>query len=341
MTCKDGIYLIDGRLYGCNANAKAVFEKIFKLINAQRKESGIFGSDIKVDIDPRLETVVFDYVCLGNDTAWNMLQTMANATQSFVFVDREGVVRIKQDDFDEDKTTDSCVIIFPSNSFSYNLPTMSHAIVNRVTVPYYTLDGNDVKEEDDKFEIKEKDFEYDKNGNVVLNLSLKNFYTKINHIDFCNYEYISKERVTADKLTVLFDEIRIKLNRKTRETQYVKIIPADGCRKKLTAAKYVYNEKNSQKKNGVAEFELKCDKLIFGEDKAKEVAEKIVKKYGNGVPYIETEWRGSPMLELGEKLISFSLKDPSPVAYECLSNDMSYDGGLKVKTKARKITASE
>lgn len=342
MTCKDGIYLIDGRLYGCNANAKAVFEKIFRLINAQRGDSGIFGSDIKVDIDPRLETVVFDYVCLGNDTAWNMLQTMANATQSFVYVDREGVVRIKQDDFDEDKTTDSCVIIFPSNSFSYNLPTMSHAIVNRVTVPYFTLDGNDVKEEDDKFEIKEKDFEYDENGNVVLNLSLKNFYTKIDNVYFCyNNQFMPKEKISDNKLEVIYNQIRIKLNRKTKETQYVKIIPADGCRKKLTVAKYVYNEKNSQKKNGVAEFELKSDKLIFGKDNAKAVADKILKKYGNGVSFIETEWRGSPMLELGEKLISFSLKDPSPVAYECLSNDMSYDGGLKVKTKARKITASE
>lgn len=81
--------------------------------------------------------------------------------------------------------------------------------------------------------------------------------------------------------------------------------------------------------------------MIFGKESANVVAERILKKYGNGVPFIETEWRGSPMLELGEKLISFSLKDPSPVAYECLSNDMSYDGGLKVKTKARKITASE
>lgn len=341
MTCKDGIYLIDGRLYGCNANAKAVFEKIFKLVNAQRKESGIFGSDIKVDIDPRLETVVFDYVCLGNDTAWNMLQTMANATQSFIYADREGVVRIKQDDFDEDKTTDSCVIIFPSNSFSYNLPTMSHAIVNRVTVPYITLE--DVTEDkDDNFEIKEKDFEYDENGNVILNLSLKNFYTKIAEVQLGSDSYMNEgSRIPANQLEIAYNQIRIKLNRKTKETQYVQIIPGAGCRKKLTTANYVYNEKNSQKKNGVAEFELKCDKLIFGEDKAKEAAEKIVKKYGNGVPFIETEWRGSPMLELGEKLLSFSLKEPSPVAYECLSNDMSYDGGLKVKTKARKITASE
>lgn len=170
---------------------------------------------------------------------------------------------------------------------------------------------------------------------------MKNFYPVISAIKLCNEDFEAKRTLSSSEVVVTYDSIKIFLGEKVEATQYVKILyPEEKTESyELISSQAVYDDKDSQKHNGVAEFELKSDKLIFGETKAKEVANKILTKYCNGVPYIETEWRGSPMLDLGESLSSFSLKDPSEVRYECLSNDMSYDGGLKVKTKARKITA--
>ncbi len=82
--------------------------------------------------------------------------------------------------------------------------------------------------------------------------------------------------------------------------------------------------------------------MIYDSENAERIANAIIERYGNGIPFIETEWRGSPNLELGDILESFTRQAKTHINYECLSNDITYNGGLKVKTKARakKITAS-
>ena len=335
-----------------NKSAYEIYEKIFALINERRKANGIYGADIKPKIDRRLQNVTFPYVCLGFDTAWNMLQTMANASQSFIFVDRDGNVRIVQDDFngepvfneDAEEKPKEKIVISPSNSFSYNLPTMSHAIVNRVKVPYFTLETEDEpKDDDEKFTIEEKDFEYDNNGNVMLNISLKNFYPHIQEIWLCFDDYFScKEIFSLDKLTVSYNQIRIDMGKDVEGKQYIKIIPNGEEKYKQVKADTLYDEYISQKHNGISEFELQSGNMIYGRDKADQIGKKITERYGNGLSYIETEWRGSPYLELGETVTGYSRKDETTAEYECLSNDYTYNGGLKVKAKAKakKITAS-
>lgn len=335
---EDGNYAMDGAVNGSNATARAVFEKIFRLVNAQRKANGIYGADIDSEIDDRLQNVTFSYVCLGFDTAWNMLQTAANAAQCFVYVDRAGKVQVRRDDFAASVPTPS-VAVTPSNSFSYNLPTMSHAVVNRVTVPYALL-TDEGKEDDDEFTVQPKDFSYDEDGNVVLDLSLKNFYAKIARVESCDRWFNNGTPISDDRMQVGYDQIKITLSAAVTGTQYIKIVPVGEGRQKIGTADYVYNGYESQKRNGVVEFSLACGKMIFGASAAASVCGQIVAKYGDGLPYIETEWRGTPLLALGDGLTSYSRKDPLPVVYECLSNEFSYDGGLRVKTKARKISAS-
>ena len=339
-----------------NKSAYEIYEKIFALINERRKANGIYGADIKPKIDRRLQNVTFPYVCLGFDTAWNMLQTMANASQSFIFVDRDGNVRIVQDDFngepvfneDAEEKPKEKIVISPSNSFSYNLPTMSHAIVNRVKVPYFTLEKITVdatdnnKDKDEQFTIEEKDFQRDKNGNVVLIISLKNFYKQIEKIVQSDKNFNTSLDLKDCSFAVTYNEIHINLNKKTKETQYLKIIPKDGCKFKLASSTFPCGNDTSQKHNGISEFELQSGNMIYDSENAERIANAIIERYGNGIPFIETEWRGSPNLELGDILESFTRQAKTHINYECLSNDITYNGGLKVKTKARakKITAS-
>lgn len=100
-------------------------------------------------------------------------------------------------------------------------------------------------------------------------------------------------------------------------------------------------DKLSLRINGQSEYT--SDKSQFmvarGNDSslAEAAANRILKKYENGVTYAETEWIGSPRLKLNGHINCRSKYDDSPSAYECFGNEFTLDEGLRVKTKLRKV----
>ena len=73
--------------------------------------------------------------------------------------------------------------------------------------------------------------------------------------------------------------------------------------------------------------------------------DKIVAKYKDGLAYIDASWKGDAALEPGETFQSYDMREkrlamrkkrtPSFKNYECLSNEIKFDGSFRQKTKAR------
>lgn len=345
-------YVMDGTESGRNANAYLVFEKIFKLINAYKAENGIYGSDVVYRIDERLKNIPMQYVLLGSDTAWNMLQSMANFSLSNVYVDREGCVCVVRDDLravegelpvPEAFSKHCAAAITPSNSFSYNLPSMNKTVVNRVKIPYVTLEEAAEESNTLEFKIESKDFvitknERGENESITVNLDLDNMYPKIGSLNF--YKNVAentgslftpmKESITCETISSTFnweEDINIIIVRI--------VLMKLQCYKINTGSTYIEDSALSQSQNGLKEFELKSDRLIMNEDQAKKIAKLLLQNYKDGKSYIETDWQGTPQLGLGMVFDSYSRQSKEKLTYECLSNEFTIDGGLRVKTKAR------
>lgn len=109
-----------------------------------------------------------------------------------------------------------------------------------------------------------------------------------------------------------------------------------------TSQKLFKNEKSSvlqedfssQAQNGVKAFEVGCGNLITSNETAKAIAQKLINNYSKGKTYIESTWIGSPQMHLGTVFNSHAVND-STQTYECLSNEFTITGGMRLKTKAR------
>lgn len=337
-----------------NVTIREAFEELGALINASKNAAGIYGDDLTFVFDSRLaidpsniatadkgyDKKVFPYVLLGHDTAWNLLSTLANAARCHVYVNRSGQICVVWDE--PDGETQYCDFkIDESNAFSYNLPTMSRTIANRIVVPYCYL-GEAGKIEDSRFTFEKKDFEYE-NNNIVVKIELKNFYDSITGIDRKEDDFFEKTIISNIKeIRYSFNQIEVVFNEgETAETIYLKV---NGTNPRvLKEANYTYENHASQKRNGIVEFTLKSGKMIFEKDSAasrdcaKKVAERIGAIYGDGKSYIETSWTGDSQLDLGRAVQSRGSAGDDYADYEVVSNEIMLRQGLRFTTKARKI----
>ena len=335
-TQKDGAFTLPQ-----NMTAGDAFRRVIDRVNQSKAESGIFGSDVHAQIDERLFSIAaapylrMNYVLLGYDTAWNMLTNLANYAQSFVYVNREGVVCVERDDFGPNDTRPKSAVktqITPSNAFTYNRPTLSRTIVNRVIVPYFrVVEGND---DDNKFTFEEKDFSYDEQGRIVLQFELKNFCSSITEIVRCqDNDFKFNMNKNFSSVEIKYNQVKIIFNAgETAETIYIKIV---GNTSVLEEQTLIVNDFESQKKNGIVEYTLETGGLIVNESVAQAMAQKIISAYGNGRGYIEAQWIGTPELELGDRFQSCSEESSQLTDYECVSNEFTLSNGLRVTTKAR------
>ena len=183
-----------------------VFRKIEELINKNKADSGIYGTNVEFVIDERLKNHYMPYVLLGYDTAWNMLKELANQALCFVYVNRLGQICVVRDELGTDRIADTnrtiCeTLINEDNAFSYNLPTMSRTVVNRVKVPYLVIEAG--TDDDNKFEINQDKITYDEEGCKVITLELKNFYPSITTIQRYNdNKELNEITLNAKKYTV-------------------------------------------------------------------------------------------------------------------------------------------
>ena len=343
----DGSYTVSQ-----NVTIREAFEELGALINASKNAAGIYGDDLTFVFDSRLtiasdnitsaekgyDKKVFPYVLLGYDTAWNLLSTLANAARCHVYVNRSGQICVVWDEPDGEKQL--CDFkIDENNAFSYNLPTMSRTIANSIVVPYCYL-GEAGKEDDGKFTIEKKDFEYE-NNNIVVKLELKNFYDSITGIDrYSDSNFLTPCITNIKEIRYSFNQIEVVFNEgETAEAIYLQLNGANPH--VLNEANYTYENHASQKRNGIVEFTLKSGKMIFEKDAAtsrecaKKVAERIGAIYGDGKSYIETSWTGDTELELGKAVQSRGSAGDDYAEYEVVSNEVMLQQGLRFTTKAR------
>ena len=282
-----------------------------------------------------------ELVNLGYDTAWNMLKYLANYAQCFIYVDRTGVIQVVRDELGTDRLETHNKLsssITPSNSFTYNLPTMSKAVVNRVIIPYQVEEVGETS--DSQFKIT--DFTTDDTGNVVVVLECKNFYKDITNIErYKDNEFYDKittfdgtiTKICPDRIEITFNADRIKVyDDENKEIFYLEIHSSNCV--KLVEKELVINDTQSQKMNGVSEFKLEPNKLVLSSQVAQSMAYKIISEYADGKGYIETKWRGTPNLVLGYYVDS-NAKNSDTYTYECVSNEFNLSNGLSVVTKAR------
>lgn len=314
-----------------------VFTKVGELINLARMDAGIYGADIKFVVDERLKNHTMPYVLIGYDTAWNILKELANQSLSFIYVDRNGDVQIVRDELGTDRIPETVkeektcsTQITEKNAFSYNLPTMSRTVVNRVKVPYYTLEAGE--ENDNKFEIKAEDISYTEEGNKKISLDLKNFYpviTQFNRIVGDN----SPIALNAKSIRCCYNRVEIIFNENDSYNEFSIMISSDNYYK-LTNQTLQTDNIVSQKRNGIVEFELDASN-VSSKTQATEISNAILSEYADGKPYIETDWRGNPEISLGTLLNSRSNASESLARYEILSNEITLENGLKFNSQSR------
>ena len=274
------------------------------------------------------------YVLIGYDTAWNILKELANQSLSFVYVDRAGNIQVTRDELGTDRIPESDKIkcttqIKETNAFSYNLPTMSRTIVNRAKIPYLTLEAGD--DGGNQFTFEEKDITYDENGCKKVVLELKNFYPSINEVQRTINDTFMP--LNAKSIKCCYNRIEITFNENETATEFTITIQSDNYYK-LTENTLQLDNIVSQKRNGIAEFELDSAN-IYGKEKAEGIANSILSEYADGKSYIETDWFGNPEIYLGSFVDSRSKKEEELTRYEIVSNELTLENGLRFNSKAR------
>ena len=314
-----------------------VFSKVAELINKERINSGIYGTDINFVIDERLKNHTMQYVLIGYDTAWNILKELANQSLSFVYVDRAGNIQVTRDELGTDRIPENdknkCTTqIKETNAFSYNLPTMSRTIVNRAKIPYLTLEAGE--DSGNQFTFEEKDITYDENGCKKVVLELKNFYPSITKIARYVDNYFNNEiNNNFKKIKCCYNNVEIIFNENETNNNFYLKIEANQIYK-LSKNTLQLDNVVSQKRNGIVEFELDSAN-IYGKEKAEEIANSILSEYADGKSYIETDWFGNPEISLGGFIDSRSKKEEELTRYEIVSNELTLENGLRFNSKAR------
>ncbi|MCL2797029.1 MAG: hypothetical protein FWD58_03120 [Firmicutes bacterium] len=316
----------------------AVIARVEKLINAEREKSGIWGSNI--GIIPKIKDFPLDYTLIEEKTAWEVLQDIANLCCAYVYVDRAGNIVIEQDDFDGAPKTMATtggepVKIDMENAFSYSLPVSSKNVVNRIDVEYYSLEQDDKPDDDNAYEIKQKDYII-KNGIAYFTVKLKKIYGEIDSIVDSSSEYmicIEKANYDLFYCFIKTDEVFSK----DKLPKDITIVISSEITWKLESRNYMDSDQDSIVKNGLKE--LKCGAgATMTKKLAEDNAENILKKYASGISFLISDWRGDYTLEVGmtfkgdgeDNAVEEKNKRKT---FECLSNEMVLDGGFKAKTK--------
>ena len=352
---RDGKYTIEQ-----NMSVYDAITRIVEVANDTKKESEIYGVDIVCEIDEALRNVMIPFAMFEEKSAWDLLQDISNYALCNVFTNRQGKMIVSCDIPPENtvitpQTPLAGVEINSGNAFTYSLPIQSRTIINRVVMPYRRMMQG--KAEDDEIEIKSEEIkavEYEEDGvtktKYVFEAKLKNFYPEINKIElerrseeakidllpqvkefqiFCNKIVVALNSFDANwKIFLIVNRVDVS----SESTGYI----FEDAELVLEAA-----DKHSIKANGLCEFKAEKSSYMTSEALARQTATRILNKYNDGVTYTETDWIGSPELQLGN-VIQCSNKyekdaDGNEVkhTFECLSNEFKIDGGLRVKSKLR------
>ena len=97
--------------------------------------------------------------------------------------------------------------------------------------------------------------------------------------------------------------------------------------------------------NGLREFDSNARLFVVPEnaedvepEEIERIAQRILSRYHNGVPFIDAEWKGDAALHLQSIFVAQKEFGSPRREYECLSNEMTLDSnGFRQVTKGREI----
>ncbi len=328
--------------YKCQS-VKEIFDRVFMLINAKRREAGIF-SDIQYDLQlGDIEEKVIPIVLIEEKSAWDVLQDLANLTCSYIYCDRNGAVIVKCDDFSQPTMThdDTKMLtsINPSNSFSYSLPVISQTVVNSVNTEYFELE---LKEQSEYIEIEVKEFTKDSNDKILAKVKLDNLYDSFSVS--CKLKDFTIINTSYDSFTIQFthEEIPNSLKINIDYTNYYKLVKRNNIEQEDTIDKFGLREFNYKAGNLLLNPENEiCKSFLNGTSLSMfnfaEISKKILQKYKYGVTFVDAEWTGDYSLTLDSNFCAKSQYDEDGLeeVYECISSEISYDSRFKQKVKGR------
>ena len=300
------------------------------------------------------------YLLLGEDTAWNILQQAANYAQAWVYINREGEIVFEYDDFDilrglgrvVRNGENSMADINQSNSFNYSLPLASKMLVNQVNVACYEL----VDENESEYEIsvrartfnepvQQSNGKWKHNVTVSLGKVFKVIDEKICQIRFETTNIDGTMRRGAifgvDIIKASYNRLEISFEHTPALTEFDVVIVSKA-----------YNAENknisvedgeSINTNGLHQFKLSAGKLFVADDidvieaNAEKIGDKLLDKYAKPRQYVNTKWKGNFKLHHGANFKGKSIHQQGYNVFDCLSLETTYDGSYRQTIKGREI----
>ena len=327
-----------------NQTVAQIFERVFELINIQRRANGIYNAlEYILNLDGR-ENLIIPVVLIEEKSAWDVLQDLANLTCSYIYCNRRGQIVVAADKFTSPTAAEikaqNLTSINPSNSFSYSLPVVSQTVVNSVNAEVYSLEeitGEDIKKATE-FEVKE----YVQNGNKLsLSLDLNKVYFDIREI----YFDINSTVYRANKVNYASNKrLQLEFTVSGTFTGKLQIYLNSNKVYNLVKQEVVKNEETIEK-FGLRKFDYKAGNLLLAGAANNQVfnyqtiVDGILNKNKNGVTFVNAEWSGDYDLTLGNNFSAKSMYDEDGIeeVYECTSSEISYNTKFRQKITGREV----
>lgn len=325
--CKANDRLIDfrdiifkGRMPGEN-EGKVTLGALFKEVLDFVKEHYVkkFEYEIDENLTNSNKSVVLVEPYLPRDSVWSVLQSLCNASLSYIYVDRDDKICVHSDLFAHNENKQSTAKINPDNAFSISVPFFADMEATRAEVPYFR---KVVKEDEELCRINNVNLNA---GQTLEEIVEFDDYCIAEDIDIGEFDYnlnISKENDSDFKYKISFEPLR-KIEDKTLIV----------IGKKITFEKQIFN--NADTENGNSSLSLyshQKSELIQNKQLAEKIAQRILEIYPAGTRTCTANWRGDEELNLFEKC---EVKDRFGVRADYITTYLkcSVDGGFRQEVK--------
>lgn len=350
-----------------NMSAYDIIECLVKYTNEYKHAREIRGMDIECELDVELKNRIAPIVLFDNSkTVWETLQNVADFAQCYIYANRQGKLVASCDKKTHNvvaeqngERSQKSYYISPKNSFSYSIPLQSKCIINNVVMPYSYIEKKEKEsgKEEEPLTIKKEDLqvtETDQGTVYSAYLELNNINIIFDKLEI--YGYINGT-------SQLLNNQNIVIENTYSNGIYLEFVGIDYKEIKIEFKinnGYEYKISNSELEvgsadkvgiriNGVNEYSAKRSMFMLAESEstakllASAAAKRILDKYQKGVTYTETEWIGTPELELSAEIPCSNRYEIDgngqyvQSKFECMSNEITLEGGLRMKSKLRKI----
>lgn len=314
VNCRDRLEFLRNSFYKCssvlhNTNAYDIFESIL-----EDAKINIPLPSLVYDIDDDLQNIVVSNFWYDKDSYFNVLNTLTEAFNCFVYVDANDVIRIvKKDNIAEDSSlTIDRDLIFDKTH------TITTDTRNKIEVEVKTLAA--IEEEkifEDTFDINAneiKTFTINYNKQPAENIAIN--ITEENGVDI---------DILEEKKYVWGAEIKVR-NNNNNSGNFVLEAVGTSYEYKKTDTIVVKDDDDIQKK-GIREYKYPSNLFIQNEQLAQEIATYILNNYKTEKRKISINWRGNPTLELLD-VVDIEVYKNKYKKYFINRLELTYDGSL-------------